>query len=77
MHQHACVANIIGMVVLDLEVVDGDGAFKNLMLNLLDNDILAVAGDKDMSAQSPFCPSIPTRCSKSIPDFKHHVSSVD
>ena len=48
MHQHACAANMIGMEILDLEVVDGDRGFQQFMLDCLDHDILAVAPDEDV-----------------------------
>ena len=48
MHQHACAANMIGMEILDLEVVDGDRGFQQFMLDCLDHYILAVAPDEDV-----------------------------
>ena len=53
MHQHklgVCICgNIIGVEILNLEVIDGNGCFKQLMLNQFDNDIFAVAGNDDIS----------------------------
>ena len=48
MHQHTCVADIIGVEVLNLEVVDCNGCFEQLMLDHLNHDILAVAPDEDV-----------------------------
>ncbi len=42
MHQYACIGDIIGMVILDLEVIDLNGAFQNLVLDLLDYNIFTV-----------------------------------
>lgn len=41
-HQHADIGNIIGMVTGDLEVVDIDWAFQDLMLDFFDDDIFTV-----------------------------------
>ena len=46
MHQHTRIGNIIGMVILNLEVIDRYRSFENLMLHLLDNDIFAIDEDK-------------------------------
>ena len=48
MHQHTCVADIIGVEILNLEVVDGNGCFEQLMLDHLNHYILAVAPDEDV-----------------------------
>ena len=62
MHQHACAANMIGMEILDLEVVDGDRGFQQFMLDCLDHDILAVAPDEDVPcAQIAGCRPTPDR----------------
>ena len=55
MHQHTCVADIIGVEVLDLEVVDSDRGFQQLMLDCLDHDILAVAPDEDVPCAQVDC----------------------
>ena len=55
MHQHACAANMIGMKILDLEVVDGDRGFQQFMLDCLDHDILAVAPDEDVPCAQVDC----------------------
>ena len=34
MHQHPIVGYIIGMIVLDLEIIDLDGAFEQFVLDL-------------------------------------------
>ena len=39
---------MIGMEILDLEVVDGDRGFQRFMLDRLDHYILAVAPDEDV-----------------------------
>ena len=62
MHQHACAANMIGMEILDLEVVDSDWGFQQFMLDCLDHDILAVAPDEDVPcAQIAGCRPAPDR----------------
>lgn len=48
MHQHAN-ADIIGMIILNLEVIDLDGRFQKLMLNFFNDDILAVDEDENIS----------------------------
>ena len=55
MHQHACAANMIGMEILDLEVVDGDRGFQQFMLDCLDHYILAVAPDEDVARAQVDC----------------------
>ena len=42
MHQYADVGNIIGVITCNLEVIDMDGAFQDLVLDFLDNDILTI-----------------------------------
>ena len=49
MHQHLGVANIIRMKLLNLKVINRDRTFKQLMLNLFDNDVFSVDGDEDIS----------------------------
>lgn len=49
MHQHTVVRNIIGMIILDLEVIDLDRAFEQLMLDLFDNDIFAIDEDENVT----------------------------
>ena len=62
MHQHACAASMIGMEVLDLEVVDCNGCFEQFMLDRLDHYILAVAPDEDVPcAQIAGCRPAPDR----------------
>ena len=62
MHQHACAANMIGMEILDLEVVDRNGCFEQFVLDRLDNHILAVAPDEDVPcAQIAGCRPAPDR----------------
>ena len=53
---------MIGMEVLDLEVVDCNGCFEQFMLDCLDHDILAVAPDEDVPcAQIAGCRPAPDR----------------
>ena len=62
MHQHTCVADIIGVEVLNLEVVDVERGFQQFMLDCLDHDILAVAPDEDVPcAQIAGCRPAPDR----------------
>ena len=62
MHQHTCVADIIGVEILNLEVVDGNGCFEQLMLDHLNHYILAVAPDEDVPcAQIAGCRPAPDR----------------
>ena len=55
MHQHACATNMIGMKILDLEVVDCNGCFEQFVLDRLDNHILAVAPDEDVPCAQVDC----------------------
>lgn len=49
MHQHTDIGNIIGVIACNLEIIDIDGAFQDLVLDFLDNDILAVDKDKNIT----------------------------
>jgi hypothetical protein len=42
MHEHAGLGDIIGMIILHLEVINLDRVFQQLMLDFFNNDILAV-----------------------------------
>ena len=55
MRQHACAANIIGMEVLNLEVVDCNGCFEQLMLDHLNHYILAVALNENVACAQVDC----------------------
>ena len=55
MHQHACAANMIGMKILDLEVVDSDWGFQQFMLDCLDHYILAVALNENVARAQVDC----------------------
>ena len=55
MHQHTCVADIIGMEVLNLEVVDCNGCFEQLMLDHLNHYILAVALNENVACAQVDC----------------------
>ena len=48
MNQHP-IPNIVGMEILNLKVVDGNRCFEQLMLYLLDYDIFAIYGKKNIS----------------------------
>ena len=49
MHQHTIVRNIIGMIIRNLEVIDLDRAFEQLMLNLFYDDILTVDQNENIA----------------------------
>jgi len=49
MHQHTLFANIIGVEISNLEVVNIDWLFEYLMLSFLNNYILAVDQNKNIS----------------------------
>ena len=49
MYQHTSIGNIISMIILNLEVVDGYGSLKNLVLDLLDNDIFTVDQNQNVA----------------------------
>ena len=48
MHQHAG-GDIIGMIILNLEIIYLDWAFEQLMLHFLHNDIFAVDEDENVT----------------------------
>ena len=49
MHQHTDGSHIIGMIILNLEVIYLDGAFEQLVLDFLDDDIFAVDEDENVT----------------------------
>lgn len=54
MHQHKLIRvrvcrNIIGVKILDFKIIDFDRTLEQFMLNLLNNDILTVAENKNIS----------------------------
>lgn len=54
MHQHKLIRvrvcrNIIGVKILDFKVIDFDRTLEQFMLNLLNNNILAVIENKDIT----------------------------
>ena len=51
MHQHPIVGYIIGMIIRNLEVIDLDRAFEQLVLDFFNDDIFAV--DKDENVTRP------------------------
>ena len=60
MHQHklirVCICrDIVCVIVFDLKVIDGYGVFEQFMLNLLNNDILTVAENKNISRTKLDC----------------------
>ena len=48
MYQNA-IGNIISVIILDLEVIDGYRCFQDLMLNFLDNHILAIDENENVT----------------------------
>ena len=50
MHQHTGIGHIIGMIVLNLEIVNLDWVFQQFMLDLLDNHILAIDENQDVTS---------------------------
>ena len=48
MHQHAG-GDIIGMIILNLEVIDLDRAFQQLMLHLFNDYIFSVDEDENVT----------------------------
>jgi len=54
------VTNIISMVIFNLEVICRFRTFKQFVLNLLNNDILAVEHNKDISCTeiNSTCPTL-------------------
>ena len=55
MHQYPIIGYIIGMIVLDLKVIDLDGAFEQLVLDFFDDDIFAVDQDKNVPRTEVRC----------------------
>ena len=55
MHQHPIVGYIIGMIIRNLEVIDLDGAFEQLVLDFFDDDIFAVDQDKNVPRAEVRC----------------------
>ena len=56
MNKHP-IPNIVGMEILNLEVVDFDGCFEQLMLYLLDNNVLSVNCEKYVAGFKMYCVS--------------------
>ena len=48
MHQHAG-GDIVGMIILNLEVIDLDGAFEQLVLDFFNNDVFPVDKNQNIS----------------------------
>ena len=55
MHQHPIVGYIIGMIIRNLEVIDLDRAFEQLMLDLFHDDILTVDKDENVTRAEVRC----------------------
>ena len=55
MHQHTIVRNIIGMIIRNLEVIDLDRAFEQLVLDFFDDDILTVDKDENVTRAEVRC----------------------
>lgn len=49
MNQNTRISNIVGVVIRNIEVVDGYGGFKDLMLYFFDNYILSVDENEDIT----------------------------
>ena len=49
MHQHTDIGNIIGVIAGDLEVIDVNGAFQDLVLNFFDDDILTIDENQNVA----------------------------
>ena len=67
MYQHAIRANIIGMIILNLKVVDGDRCFQNLVLGLFQRDILAIDQHQNISGAEVYC---------GIPSLMRHIEGM-
>ena len=67
MHQHAIRANIIGMIILNLKVVDGDRCFQNLVLGLFQRDLLAIDQHQNVSGTEVNC---------GIPALMRHIEGM-
>ena len=55
MHQHPIIGYIIGMIVLDLEIINFDRAFEQLVLDFFDDDIFAVDQDENVTRTEVRC----------------------
>ena len=60
MYQHARLSDIIGMVVLNLEVIDLNRVFQQFMLDFFNNDIFAVDENQDVPSTKMYsiCPAL-------------------
>ena len=59
MHQHAG-GDIVGMIILNLEVIDLDGAFEQLVLDFFNNDVFPVDKNQNISRAEvrSVCPAL-------------------
>ena len=55
MHQHPIIGYIIGMILLDLEIIDLDRAFEQLVLDFFDNDVFSVDEDENITRAEVRC----------------------
>lgn len=55
MHQHTCVADIIGVEVFDLEVVNLNRALKQFVLDLFQHGVFAVQQNEDITRSELRC----------------------
>ncbi len=60
MYKHSTLSNIIYVIVLNLEVVDCNRCFENLVLNLFHNDVFTVYKNEDVpgSQVNRICPTL-------------------
>ena len=60
MHQHADAGHIIGVEAFDVEIVDVDRCFQQLVLDFFNDDILTVDENKYISGAkvNRFCPAL-------------------
>ena len=59
MHQYAG-SYIVGMIILDLEVIDLDWAFKQLVLDFFDNDVFTIDENENITRAEVcrICPAL-------------------
>ena len=60
MYKHSTLSHIICVIVLNLEVVDCNRCFENLVLNLFHNDVFTVYKNEDVpgSQVNRICPTL-------------------
>ena len=67
MHQDGLFADIISMVVLNLEIICCLRAFKQFMLNLFDNNILAIEHNENIAG---------SQVTRTRPSFDRRIERV-